>query len=279
MSGMDKYVSAVPSRIALLRALRPPLPREHGTWAWLLLPALTGLFAIAWPSLPAWFVFVGAVLGLLLRAAMESWRASQPRQGRYLAWAVLMGIGVPLLAVPPVVHWDRWVLLPLGAGIALGPLCVQAVRWLRIRRRVLGEAVVVASLSLLASAVAYAGTGEFDRWTGFLWLPAALYLWGSITYVRMSLAPAAPRAARLRQERRRTAALYHAGLPLALAATVAGGAMPALASLAYIPMMAKAARALWGDVPAVRVQKLGIWEAVHAGAFTALLIALYRLAG
>ena len=170
-------------------------------------------------------------------------------------------------------------LLPLGAGIALGPLCVQAVRWLRIRRRVLGEAVVVGSLSLLAPAVAYAGTGEFDRSTGFLWLPVALYLWGGITYVRMSLAPLTPKATRLRQERRRTAALYHAGLPLALAVAVLGGAIPALATLAYIPMMAKAVRALSRNVPAIQVQRLGIWEAIHAGAFAALLIALYRLAG
>ncbi len=276
---MDNHIPAVPLRTTFRRAIQPPLPREHGAWAWLLLPALTGLLAIGWPSAPAWLVFGGAVLGFLLRAAMDSWRASQPRRHRYLVWAVLFGIGLHLMIVPPVTHWHRWVLLPLGAGIAIGPLCVQTVRWLRIQRRVLGEAVVVASLSLLASAVAYAGTGEFDRSIGFLWLPAALYLWGSITFVRMSLAPATSRATRLRQERRRTATLYHAGLPLALVASVAGGAIPALATLAYIPMMARTAYALWRNTPAVSVQELGIREAIHAGAFAALLITLYRLAG
>src|SRR3990172_9467698 len=190
---------------ALLRALRPPLPREHGTWAWLLLPALSGLFAIEWPTLPAWLLFVAAILGFLLRATVESWLASQPRSPRYLAWAVLFGIGFLLTAIPPLIQWERWVLLPLGAGISLGPIAVQAIRWLRIRGRVLGEATVVGSLSLLAPAVAYAGTGEFDRWTGFLWLPVTLYLWGGITYVRMSLVSAARGAARSRTERRRTA--------------------------------------------------------------------------
>ncbi len=276
---MTSDVPAVPLHTAVRRALRPPLPKEHGTWAWLLLPALIGLLAIGWPSAPAWLVFGSAVFGFLLRAAMDGWRASQPRRHQYLVWAVVFGIGLHLMIVPPVTHWHRWVLLPLGAGIGIGPLSVQTVRWLRIQRRVLGEAVVVASLSLLAPAVAYAGTGEFDRWTGFLWLPAALYLWGSITFVRMSLAPDTSRATRMRQERRRTAALYHAGLPVALAASVAGGAIPALVTLAYIPMMAKAAYALWCNAPADSVQKLGIWEAIHAAAFAALLITLYRLAG
>lgn len=276
---MDNYVPSAPLRATIGRAIRPPLPREHGTWAWLLLPALIGLLAIGWPSAPAWLVFGSAVFGFLLRAAMDNWRASQPRRHQYLVWAVLFGIGLHLMIVPPVTHWHRWVLLPLGAGIAIGPLCVQTVRWLRIQRRVLGEAVVVASLSLLAPAVAYAGTGEFDRWTGFLWLPAALYLWGSITFVRMSLAPDTPRAMRVRQERRRTAMRYHAALPFALAASVAGGAIPALAALAYIPMMARTAYSLWRNVPAASVQKLGIWEAIHAGAFTALLITFYHLAG
>jgi len=221
---------------------------------------------------------MAAILGFLLRATVESWLASQPRSPRYLAWAVLFGIGFFLTAILPLIQWDRWILLPLGAGIALGPIGLQAIRWLRIRGRLLGEAVVVGSLSLLAPAVVYAGTGEFDKWTGFLWLPVALYLWGGITYVRMSLVSAAKGATRSQIERRRTAALYHASLPLALAAAVAGGVMPALATLAYIPMMSKAVRALWGNVRAVQVRRLGIWEAIHAGVFAALLIALYRLA-
>ncbi len=235
---------SVPLRSALLRAAKPPLPREHGTWAWLLLPALTGLFAITAPSLPAWLLFAASILGFLLRAAMESWRASRPREPRYLVWALLFGIGLHSAVVPPVTHWDRWILLPLGAGIALGPLSVATIRWLRVRRRVLGEAVIVGSLSLLAPSVAYAGTGEFDRWTAFLWLPAALYLWGGITYVRLSLAPETPRAAALRDERRRTVVLYHLALVPALAAAAAGGAMPGLAALAFIPMMGKAAHRL-----------------------------------
>ena len=245
----------------------------------MLLPVLTGLLSIGWPTLPAWLLFVGGILGFFLRAAMENWRASQPRQPRYLAWAVLFGVGMHLTVVPPVTHWDRWVLLPLGAGIALGPIFVQSVRWLRVHRRVLGEVVVIASLSLLAPAVAYSGTGEFDRQTAFLWLPVSLYLWGGITYVRLSLAPGTARGAHLRQERRRTVLLYHAALPLALAAAVVGGAMPALATVSYLPMTAKAARALWVNVPAATVQRLGVWEIVHATAFVALLVALYRLAG
>ncbi len=260
------------------QALRPPLPREHGTWAWLLVPALVGLFAIDQPTMPAWLLFAGAVLGFLLRASIENWRADRPRDSGSLAWVLLLGAAMLATVILPIAHWQRWLLLPLGAGVALGPLAVQTVRWLRIRERLLGEAVVVLSLCLLAPAVAYAGTGVFDRWTGFLWLPAALYLWGGVTFVRLSLAPAAQRASRLRGERRRAAALYHGALPLALAAAAAGGAMPALAAPAYIPMMAKAAYALWRNAPAASVQRLGIGEALHAAAFTAFLIALYRLA-
>lgn len=278
MSAVRPAAPAISSRAALLRALKPPLPREHGTWAWMLLPALTGLLAINSPSLPAWMLFFGAILGFFLRASMEAWRAGPWQDLRYLAWAILFGVAMHAAIIPPVSHWDRWILLPLGAGVALGPLSVGALRWLRVSERVLGEAIVVGSLCLLAPAVAYAGTGEFDRWTAFLWLPPALYLWGSITYVRLSLAPATERAARLRGERRRTVVLYHAALPLALAATFAGGAMPALAALAFIPMMLKAGYALWRDVPASSVQRLGFGEAAHAALFAALLSLLYRIA-
>ena len=279
MSRQQIILDAAPSHRAWLRALRPPLPREHGTWAWLLVPALSGLLALGWPTLPGWLVFGSGILGFFLRSAIENWQASQPREARYLAWAVILLIGLHLTAVPAATHWDRWALLPLGVGIVLGPMFVRAIRPLRVRRRALGEGVVVGSLSLLAPAVAYASSGEFDRWTGFLWLPVALYLWGSITYVRMSLASASQGAARLQQERRRAAVLYHAGLVPALAAAVVGGAVPALATLAFVPMTGKVMGALRAEGRVVRVTRLGIWEAIHAGVFTALLITLYRLAG
>jgi hypothetical protein len=244
-------------------------------WAWLLVPGAVGLFALGWPSLPSWLFLSGVVLGFFLRASMETWRLSRPRELRFLMWAVILGIGMHLTVVPPITHWGRWVLVPLTPGILLGPISVQAVRQLRVQWRILGEGLVVASMALLATALAYASTGDVDKSTGFLWLPVVLYFWGGIIYVRMSLAPAAN--ALLKHERRRTVALYHAGLLLALAGAVSGGAMPALAALAYAPMMAKTLAGLLFDLHPRQVRQLGILEAVHAALFGVLLIALYRL--
>ena len=277
MSYSQSVVERPSPRAARLRLLAPPLPREHGAWAWLLLPSLAGLFAPGWPSLPAVLFFLGVLQAFLLHAALESWRATRPREKQYLVWALIFGVGFHLTGILTIAHWNREPLLLVGAAVMAGPIAVRFVRWLRFRHRVLGEAIVVGSLSLLAPAVGYAGAGAFTTQSAFLWLPVALYCWGGITFVRLSLAPSSERSAELRRERRRTAVVYHAVLLAVLTAAAAGGAFPALVLAAYLPMLAKTLGRLWTGSRSENVTLLGASEALHAALFAALLIAAYRL--
>ncbi len=240
----------------------------------MLVPSLAGLLAFGSPALPAFLLLAGVLQAFFLRAALEEWRASRPRQSKHLAWALAFGVGFHGTAIFAIAHWDLHLLLALGAGIAIGPLAVRQSLWLRVKRRDAGEALVVLSLSLLAPAMAYASAGRFDTWSRFLWLPVALYLWSSITVVRLSLAPVS--SAR-RRAHRRAAAAYHIAMALAVGAAVAASVVPAAAAAAFVPGLVRAATVVARDRRVGSVTRLGMSEALFAGVFTTLLVLAYRL--
>jgi hypothetical protein len=49
----------------------PPLPREHGVWAWLLLPLVAGGAATGSVNAPLLLLAVAALAGFVLRAPLE----------------------------------------------------------------------------------------------------------------------------------------------------------------------------------------------------------------
>ncbi len=251
------------------------MPREHGTWAWLLVPSFVGLFALRAPSTPAVLVFIAALAAFLARSALDITPREATRRSAF-AWALVFSAGATASGLIVVFGWERWFLLPLAAVVAAGPLAVRSSRALQFRRRVLGEAVVVVSLAWLATAIAYASSGSLDARATFLWLPVALYLLGSMACVRLALAPTSERGASVRAERWRLAARYHASLPPVLLAAAASGVLPWLALLAFIPMIGKALGLLVTRVRATSVTRLGLSEAGHAALFTALLVLSYR---
>lgn len=259
------------------RLVAPPLPREHGVWAWVLLPLVAGGAAAGSVNATLLLLAVGALAAFVVRAPLELAGRRPADRRAYLVWAGLYAVVALLALAPLLVYYHRWALLPLGAVGAAVTLPVLVFRDLRYRWRAQGELLVVAGLAVLAPAAYHAATGDFDRQAAAAWLPPALYGAGSVFYVRMLF------------EQRRTAALasggplrggvagYVAVLWAVLAASALLGVLPALVLVAFLPLTAKVTLALVRRTAVEDVQRTGIVEAVHAVLFAVLLTAAYAV--
>lgn len=209
------------------------VPEQHGAWAMVTVPVLTGV-ALAgphWVHLPlvlvwwtAFFLFNAG--GLWLRSRRKP--RYLPAVGTYgLACAVL---GVAVLVVTP--HLVRW--LPVFAVL------IAVTAWASAHRRdrsLLNDAVTIAAAGLM-TAVAYdaplgwgtpvtatAGLpgaspdGQLQGWA-WTWLVTGLltaYFWGTAPYVKTLI--------RERGQRRYLvgSVAYHVGLAVVVAVLAAGG--------------------------------------------------------
>jgi len=263
---------AAGSSVIRRRWVAPPLPREHGVWAWLLLPLVAGGAAAGSVNPPLLLLTIGSLAAYVVRSPLEM-ALRQPAQRRaHLAWAGLYAIVALLALAPLLLYYNRWGLMPLGAMGAAIALPVLLSRRLRYRWRAQGELLVVAGLSLLAPIAYHAATGDFDARAAALWLPPALYGAGSIFYVRM-----------LFEHRRSGAGTRGAIVPYLAVAWVAigvgalSGLLPALTPVAFLPATLKIALALARRTAVDNVRRTGIGEVAHAGLFATLLVVAFAL--
>jgi hypothetical protein len=256
----------------------PPLPREHGVWAWLLLPLVAGGAAAGTANAPLLLLAVTALAGFVLRAPLEMAPRRPAQRRSYLTWGGLYAMAAALALAPLLFQYHRWGLLPIGATGAAVALPVLLSRGLRYRWRAQGELLVVAGLSILAPAAYYVATGDFDRQAATLWLPPALYGAGSIFYVRMLFERRRDRAPREISGARGAVGLYLAALWVAVAAGVLSGLLPPLMPVAFLPATLKISLALARGTVADNVRRTGVVEALHATLFATLLAMAYALA-
>src|SRR3989304_1684454 len=91
----------------------PPLPREHGVWAWLLLPLVAGGAAAGNADAPLLLLAVTALAGFVLRTPLEM-ALRRPAQRRfYVTWGGLYAMTAVLTLTPLLLYYHRWGLLPL----------------------------------------------------------------------------------------------------------------------------------------------------------------------
>ncbi len=260
--------AAFPTQTVRLRLIA--LPTEHGGWAFLIAPILTGLWisptvAGGWLSLAA----LGAFLTRQpLKLALGDWRRSKryPRTIWAERFACLYAI-LSLLAAS-IALWvtDHAFWLPLLLAMPL--LLVQLMADLRRQSRTLiAELAGATALQAIAAALLLAG-GEVLASALGLWAILSLWALTSIVYVRTRL-----RLARGQATRRVPVYLVHTGafalvvgfawlgLISWLAATAAG----LLAVRAWIGLLP---RSLNTPTPIVGMQELVV------ALFTVVLVAM-----
>ncbi len=263
-------------------AFKPLIPKEHGSWAILIVPLLLGtLIAPTWPG-RALILWVAAFGFFLLRypLALLVKTRKRPTADRAYLWRwVAIYAGLTVLSGGWLVLWEKlgWLaIMALGGGLLLG-----LHLWLVARRQEMslsGELAGVAGLALGAPMAYYTASGQLDGTAAALWLVNALYFSGTVFYIKLKVrqqprlpAPTRP-VERLIQAK---ACLGYQIFALTLVMALAlSGWIPLLTPLAFIPATLKmgAGAWRWQDKKSLSLMRLGVIELVHAVIFTLLVI-------
>jgi hypothetical protein len=167
------------------RDLRGLLPREHGSWAYLLIPEIAAILAA--PN-PAAAILWALAVALFFCAFQGFAAARRRREGWSRAGAIAGAAGGLVLAVPARAH--PWALLTLAPSIL--PVCLGI---LRARGRI-GKDGPIEVLAILATSIMGAGailTGGGSAREALL-LAAACFAYSSLSliWVRVRLAREMP---------------------------------------------------------------------------------------
>lgn len=255
----------------------PPLPREHGTWAWLLLPLLVGAGVAGRANPPVALLGMSVVFGFLARMPAEM-AFRQPAHRRVQGgWAVLLGAVAAGGFITLLTYYERWWLLPLGMPVIVGPVVVVSSRALRFRWRDFGQLLVVASFAALAPAAHYAAVGSLQATGLSLWLLSALYGGSSVFYIRMLLNRRGPSGDSARPDRRLAVLVYHVALVALVALIILAGDAPPLVAVSFAPLLAKVIYRVLRPPDHLDVRKTGLFEASQAALFAILLVAAYKV--
>lgn len=145
---------------------RPIFPKEHGVWVTLVVPLVTGTFAVqpedGLKLFPALAFGLGLVAGVM---AVEPVKliikpAASTNKTRAYAWAVIYSAMTLALILPAIALNGRWGLvwfLAVAAGLSALKMWAGLAR---VLRTVGMELVGIAGLSLTAPAASYLQTGR-----------------------------------------------------------------------------------------------------------------------
>jgi hypothetical protein len=186
-TGRIERVSEIGSRPRLRIA-----PREHGTWAMLLVPWAVGCGVAGRLGLNGALLLAAMVAFFLAQSQLMAWwRLRQPADPaaqavRRAVWlTVILGLTGLIASVPLLLGPRRPGLLWLAtAGIALASAALALVRR-RQERALPGQLLAALGLTLSAPAAWYVATGALDRVAIALWGLAAAYFVGAVCHVRL----------------------------------------------------------------------------------------------
>ena len=262
---------------------KPPIPKEHGSWAMLIVPLLLG-FIIA----PAWhwrvLMLPVAALGFFLGRyplvlLVKTRRRTKTNKAYLWRWAVIYGGMATLSGGWLMFVHGLWWLAPLGIG---GTLLLLFHLWLVSRRQemsISGELAGIFGLALGAPMAYYTAGGQLDGTALALWLINALYFGGTVFYIKLKVRqqPRQPAPNRISERLvKARACLTYQTIALTLVILlVAWQQAPILIPLAFVPATIKIVYGAWQwqDKKSLNLVRIGVTEIVHAVAFT-ILVAL-----
>jgi hypothetical protein len=266
--------------------LKPPLPKEHGSWAMLIVPLVLG-----WAIAPLWhwrslILLVAALTFFLLRhplaVLVKTRKRASEDKAYWWRWATIYA-GLTLLSaawlVPGQGLWWLAVLGFAGTGLLFFNL------WLVARRQEMslsGELAGIAGLALGAPMAYYAASGLLDGTAALLWLVNFLYFGGTVFYIKLKVRqqPRLPTPERVSERliKARACLAYQTVALTILVALVMLRLAPLLTPLAFIPVTLKMLHGVWQwqDKKSLNLMRLGVIEIVHALAFTVLVIVAFK---
>jgi len=147
-------------------------------------------------------------------------------------------------------------------------------------RSVAGELTGICGLTLTAPLAHYAAVGEVQRLGFWLWILCILYFASSVFFVKAvvsSFVKSRSKGTAAPTVTTRVCVFYHGGLVLLLAILFLLNQIPALAIVAFAPVIA---RGLWGiptDQPKLNFSRIGWTEVLYSLFFAVATILAMRL--
>ena len=265
---------------------QPPLPKEHGSWAMLIVPVLLGLILA-----PAWhgrvFVLLLAALGFfLVRHPLVILVKTRKRVGAGKAglwqWAAIYGGLTAFSGGWLVLAQGLWWLAAMGL---LGGILLLLHLWLVARRQEMsraGELAGIVGLALGAPMAYYVASGQLDRTAAALWLINALYFGGTVFYIKLKVRqqPRLPAPSRVgeRLVKAKACLAYQTVALTILILLVTLRQAPLWTPLAFIPATIKVLYGAWHwqDKKSLSLVRLGVAEIFHAVTFAGLVVVAFR---
>jgi len=284
----DSTGNAVIEKVRRERRHALILPREHGAWGLLLVPMVTGAgvaFRDGGHIFPAWLLLVAALALFWLRTPVESLLGTSAMQAqtaeeRRAVAVVIAGLAaVAALALSRLLWaWQNPLLWLIGAAAGTAFVGQALLRKLGRRARMLSEMVGIVGLTASGPAAYYVITGKFGATAWVVWVANLIFAGDQIHYVQLRIHTARIEGLGAKLKRGWTFAAGQLVMTAAITIACLLGLIPAIASIAFSPLLFRG----WyyfiqGPGPLV-VRKLGWNELSHAVAFCALFIAAFALA-
>lgn len=264
------------------------LPREHGAWGLLLVPMVTGAgvaFRESTHVLPLILLLVATLALFWLRTPVESllgtsaMRAQSKDERSAVAVVVAGLIGIAALALGMLLwagHNPYLWLIGAAAGAAF--VGQALLKKLGRRTRMLSEIVGTIGLTASGPAAYYIITGAFNSTAWMIWIANLIFAGDQIHYVQLRIHTARVEGFAAKLKRGWAFAAGQLAMTMLLTLACLTGVIPAIASIAFSPLLFRG----WfyfiqGPTPLV-VRKLGWNELSHAIAFCILFITAFALA-
>jgi hypothetical protein len=266
--------------------VKPLLPKEHGSWAMLIIPLILGTVIAPtwrWPVIILWVAAFGFfLLRYPLVLLVKTRRRPTADRGRLWRWAAfylgLTGLSGGWLVLVEELWW-------LAVMAVAGALLLTLHLWLVARRQEMslsGELAGVAGLALGAPMAYYTASGLLDNTAAALWLINMLYFGGTVFYIKLKVRqqprlPAPDRAAERLLKAKACLTYQTFALTLIVALVLLQWA-PLLTPLAFVPVTIKMVVGAWRwqDKKSLSLVRLGMIEIFHATAFAVLVTVFYQ---
>ncbi len=264
------------------------LPREHGAWGLLLVPMVTGAgvaFRESSHVVPALLLLVATLALFWLRTPVESllgtsaMRAQTADERRSVAIVIALLAAVAALTLGALLWAGQNPFLWLIGVAAGGAFAGQALlKKLGRRTRMLSEIVGTIGLTASGPATYYVITGKFGAMAWIVWMANLIFAGDQIHYVQLRIHTA--RTEGFWNKLKRGWAFAAGQLMMTAALTIAclSGLIPAIASIAFSPLLFRGWFYFIQKPGPLAVRKLGWNELAHAVAFCILFIAAFTIA-
>lgn len=261
---------------------KPPIPKEHGSWAMLIVPLLLGLLISPTWHWRALILVIASFSFFLVRfplATLVKKRRSTRVDRRYLwQWVAIYGGFTILSGGWLILGENLWWLAVIGVG---GVMLLGFHLWLVWHKKemsAVGELAGILGLALGAPMAYYAASGQLDNIAVILWVINALYFGGTVFYIKLKVRQqprlSAPNGVGERLIKAKACLGYQTIVLTVIILLVTFQKAPLLTPLAFIPATIKAFHGAWQwqDKKTLSLMKLGIIEIVHSVIFTVLVV-------